>query len=581
MLVPLVLAAFALVSCAPASVSSGVADLTAVDWARGPVVLKGPWAFGDGYRSVPDSWSADEAGGPRGQGHGTYRLRVSLDPGAPPLALRWGTVSTAFILRVNGVEVARAGTPAPEASRAVPAYAPGTVRLPRVESLDLEWEVSNHDYRVGGLWKAPLIGRADEVEAAQWRDEVGGVALASALVLIALSCLFLYHHRRSEKHFLFLGLFAAIVGARALMTGEYPVVRMVPGLPFEALIRLEYLAAFLAVPTAIRFFATSLPALASPQVLRWLTWPSLPFVALVPFLPLDLLTRTMAPYHVISFPSVAVALWLVARRVLASKKDGLFLVGVFVLAGLAVVDMASAALFAQTSNLTSWGLGVFVGLQATTLARRFLGAFDNNEALLAEKELLIKEVHHRVKNSLQVVASLISLQSHRTSDTRQKEVYQALRKRITAIALVHEKLYGSGGGGRTDLGEYLRDLIALQYPGDGLSAGFRWTLEADRIEAGVDYCIDAGLIVTELVANALKYAQGETTTVGLALRSQDGRLRAEVVDDGPGFPPGFRPETSQGLGLRLILALLGRNEGSLEIVPGPGGRVVVSMRLPS
>jgi len=559
-----------------------VADLRFVDWKAGPVVLKGTWAFGPGFRTVPDSWSGNEAEGTGGQGHGTYRLRVLVGPDAPPLALRWGTVSTAFVLRVNGEEVARAGTPHAQRGQAVPAYAPGTARLARATVYDLEWEVSNHDYRVGGLWKAPQVGLARDLEDAQWRDEAGGVALASALFLIALSCLFLYLHRRSEKQFFFLALFAVIVGARALMTGEYPLVRIVPGLPFEVLIRLEYLAAFLAVPTAARFFVASLPGLASPVAARWLTWPSLLFAALVLLLPLDLLTRIMTPYYAVALPTIGAGLWLITRR-LSPKKDGLFFIGVFILAGLAVVDMASAALLAQTSNLTSWGLGIFVALQATTLARRFLGAFDNNEALLAEKELLIKEVHHRVKNSLQVVASLISLQSHRTSDPDQKLVYQALRKRITAIALVHEKLYGSGGGGRTELGVYLRDLIALQYPGDALAAGFRWTLEADRIEAGVDYCIDAGLIVTELVANALKYARGDdgATTLRVELRSTDGKLRIEVTDDGPGFPEGFRPEAGQGLGLRLILALLGRNDGRLEVPPGTGGRVAVWMRLPT
>ena len=255
-------------------------------------------------------------------------------------------------------------------------------------------------------------------------------------------------------------------------------------------------------------------------------------------------------------------------------------VGALALTGL--IDMISAAFYATTGDLIPWGLGLFVVLQATALARSFLIAVGRNETLLAEKDLLVKEVHHRVKNSLQVVASLVSLQSNRTQDLRQKAVFHALRQRITAIALVHEKLYGQGIGGRPDLKEYLLDLIRLQYPGDGLEPGrVSWSIHVDALDVGVDDCVDTGLILTELLSNAHRHGLGaQGGHLSVDVRVIAGRLVVEVADDGPGFPSDFGPESAEGLGFRVIQALLQRHEGILTFVAGTGARVRVDLKIP-
>ena len=226
----------------------GVLDLRARDWRTGPVVLAGEWGFEGGFRKVPDIWSGNDAGGPDGRGAGTYRLTVLLaDP--PALALRYGSTSTAFLVRVNGAELVTVGRPDADASRAVSAYAPGTVPLPSGTRLDIEFFVSNHDYRVGGLWTAPSLGPAEAVQDGQWAEEAGALALAAALAVIGISSLVLFLYRRSDRTFLSLGLFSLVVALRALVTGEYPMVRILPHLPFDVLVRLEYLSAFLPLPS--------------------------------------------------------------------------------------------------------------------------------------------------------------------------------------------------------------------------------------------------------------------------------------------------------------------------------------------
>lgn len=545
--------------------------------------MGGEWAFGSGWRRVPDQWKDAEAGGSGGRGSGSYKLTVLLPDKNPPLALRYATVATAFSVRVDGTEIARVGTPGVDPARTVPAYAPGTVNLPSVSVLNLEIFVSNQIYRVGGLWSVPSLGPEEAIEHARWADEAGSMALAVTLSVIGVVALLLFTLRRKEKTFLHLGVFALIVALRSLVTGEYVLIRIVPGLPFDVIVRLEYLTAFLLLPSGLQFFEAFFPKLWHPRTSAILLWPSRIFAVFVFFLPIEILTRTISFYYPIALPSLIFAAIRVIMRIKQESRGLGLLAGVVALLVTGMIDMASSAFFSITGNLVPWGLGIFAFLEATTLARGFIAAFEKNEALLAEKDLLVKEVHHRVKNSLQVVASLVSLQAHRIPDPAQKAIFQALRQRITAVALVHEKLYGRGLTGRPDLAEYLRDLIALQYPGDGLETRVTWEIHLEPLEVGVgvDDCIDTGLILTELVSNAHKHGllpQGGGQ-LSIEMKTFEDRLTLEVGDDGRGFPRDFQPESSSGLGFRLIQALLQRHEGTLTFPSGMGGRIRVDLKV--
>ncbi len=585
-LVLLTLAA-SLGSCALGSKTSavhGVLDLRNRDWSGGSVSLGGEWAFGSSWRTIPDQWTGSEAGGTLGRGSGTYRLTVLLPDRGPALALRYFTASSAFAIRANGVEIVRVGTPSIDPTLTVPAYLPGTVALPTGPVLELEILVSNQVYRAGGLWSVPVLGPKPLIETERWQAETAAFVLATVLAVIGFTALLLYSLRRSEKTFIHLGFFALLVALRSLVTGEYTIVRIFPGIPFDLIVRLEYLTAYLLLPAGVRFFEAFFPGLWTPKIRAIMVWPSRIFASLVLFLPLELLTRSIPFYYPIALPSLILGTVLVVRKIRTQRRIWGLLAGVSILVVTALGDMAAAAFFAITGNLVPWGLGAFVVLQASTMARRFLATVERNETLLAEKEFLVMEVHHRVKNSLQIVASLVSLQSNRTQDPQQKAVFTALRHRITAIALVHEKLYGQGVQGRPDMGEYLRDLMALQYPGDGLQTQkVVWQIKMASLTAEVDDCIDTGLILTELVANAHKHGLlprggGE---LSIDLQVLAGRLILEVADDGPGFPVGFLPEASTGLGFRLILALLQRHDGKLTFVSGAGGKVRVDLKIPS
>jgi PAS domain S-box-containing protein len=199
-------------------------------------------------------------------------------------------------------------------------------------------------------------------------------------------------------------------------------------------------------------------------------------------------------------------------------------------------------------------------------------------ASLDEKDVLLLEVHHRVKNNLQVVCSLLGLQATQVRDPAMLEILTDMEHRVRAIAMAHEKLYQAPDLARIDLAAHIRDVVA------SLVRTFAATprrqrpalaLELDETWVGVDTAIPCGLIVNELVTNALKYAfPEEPGTIGLGLRSVGERHVLVVADDGVGFPDGATPRQGS-LGLRLVDTLVRQLGGVLERTTRPGTRVEI------
>ncbi len=201
-------------------------------------------------------------------------------------------------------------------------------------------------------------------------------------------------------------------------------------------------------------------------------------------------------------------------------------------------------------------------------------AEDALRASLSEKEVLLKEVHHRVKNNLQIVSSLLSLQALRLSDPAMAAPLVDSQVRVRAMALVHEKLYRAKDLNRVELHEYLPQLsvFLLQALRNGPQEIIP-VLECDPVGVSVDVAIPCGLIANELISNSVKHAFAgrDAGRLRIALHTQDGEVRLEVEDDGPGLPPDFRLEEVPTLGLQLVTNLARQLRGSLDVASGPGG----------
>ncbi|NTV09613.1 MAG: PAS domain S-box protein [Zoogloea sp.] len=197
------------------------------------------------------------------------------------------------------------------------------------------------------------------------------------------------------------------------------------------------------------------------------------------------------------------------------------------------------------------------------------------ERALLEKTALLNEVHHRVKNNLQVISSLLNLQArHATEEAR--AVLSESQGRVKAMALIHQLLYERNDFSRVDLGFYLQRLCSLLRESLSVDSGrIKLCVEVDRGGVALDLqrAVPCGLLVNELVANAMKHAfpghRRGKVTVRLQ-REEDGRGRITVADDGVGLPPGLEFSSSRSLGFQLVPLLVDQIGGELVLTREPG-----------
>ena len=206
-----------------------------------------------------------------------------------------------------------------------------------------------------------------------------------------------------------------------------------------------------------------------------------------------------------------------------------------------------------------------------------------SELVTEEKELLLREIHHRVKNNLQVITSLLSLQSNKVADPATRALLQESQNRVRAMAMVHETLYRSNDLRSVDCADYLRALAGPLFQSYGLEPG---AVELRiQVPAGMRISLETatpfGLIVNELISNALKHAFPGGRRGEIVVRLEplgDSRFRLLVSDNGIGFAPDRDPHHADTLGLRLVQALAEQLDGSARMISCPGTRFEVTLR---
>ncbi len=190
-------------------------------------------------------------------------------------------------------------------------------------------------------------------------------------------------------------------------------------------------------------------------------------------------------------------------------------------------------------------------------------------ASLEEKEVLLKEIHHRVKNNLQVISSLLDLQANNIRDEQTVSMFRDSQNRVTSMGLIHERLYQASDLARIEFSEYIAELtqnLLQSYSTNAHNISLSTT--ADPISLDVDTSIPCGLIINELVSNSLKYAfpDGREGRIHVELRKcEANELLLVVRDNGIGLPEGFDARKTQSLGLKLVHTLVRQLRGKLEI----------------
>lgn len=241
---------------------------------------------------------------------------------------------------------------------------------------------------------------------------------------------------------------------------------------------------------------------------------------------------------------------------------------------------------------------------------------------LKEKEILLKEVHHRVKNNMQVISSLIGLQSEHVDDKKTKVMFEDSQNRIRSMALIHEKLYGSQGMEKVDFSEYVRSLISSLENSYAHQKGIEVLIDVEDVLLDIDQAITCGLILNELISNSFKYAFPKQTVldnyapleiedlsednlesdnisplksvslpnynshnsplenplISIAVCSIGDEVIMQVGDNGIGLPEGLNFEYTDSLGLQIVCTLVAQLEGKIKLDESEGTKFIIKFR---
>jgi two-component sensor histidine kinase len=192
---------------------------------------------------------------------------------------------------------------------------------------------------------------------------------------------------------------------------------------------------------------------------------------------------------------------------------------------------------------------------------------------LRDREILLKEVHHRVKNNLQIVSSLLRLQHKFGDDKSSVEILQEVQNKIQAMAIIHERLYKTDDLSMINFQTYLDSLLnyfrtSYDLPEQNITI----SSAVDTINLDMDYLVPCGLIVNEIIANSIKYAFVEDTSghISIEASSDEDSCILIIKDTGVGFPEDFKIESSQSLGMQLIQGLTKQIKGTVALTSNPG-----------
>jgi PAS domain S-box-containing protein len=203
---------------------------------------------------------------------------------------------------------------------------------------------------------------------------------------------------------------------------------------------------------------------------------------------------------------------------------------------------------------------------------------------LHEKEVLLQEVHHRVKNNMQVISSLFSLAASQQSNPVMAAMLKENQNRVQSMALVHEKFYRKADLAKVDFQDYLHDLVTHLFRSFGAVGKVHYVLQTELVKLTVDYAIPCGLIANELLSNALKHAfpGGRAGTVTVQLKQlPEGKVQMVISDDGQGLPNEFDTKRGNTLGLQLVRTLTEQVGGQIEVLREPSTTFTITFPLPA
>lgn len=398
---------FGLVGPADASprVAHGTIDLT--DWNfvhDGPVSLTGNYEFywqqqlGSGAflrrntasaptLFVPHSWNGDVVDGRRlgAFGYATYRIDI-LTSRRRRLALDLPDIATAYRLYIDGKLAFTAGRPGIDAATTIPHYDPTMVEFtPTGRQVELIFQVSNFDYRLGGMWSPVLLGTPAQIASIRENRLARNMILFGAIFILGIYNLILFALRRENRSSLYLGLFCLLLAVRTLLVGDRFITHLFPGVPFRLVVSLDLISWYLAVP----MFAGFIRSLFSREVNRYVTLAICGIFGLgallVVLTPVHISSFSVPTYQVLTILALLYGIWCLTLAAMRKREGAYILLFAYcVLCYTAVNDILVSTEVIHTVLLLNFGLFVFVLCQSTLISYRFTQSFRTIETQRAE-----------------------------------------------------------------------------------------------------------------------------------------------------------------------------------------------------
>lgn len=249
-----------------------------------------------------------------------------------------------------------------------------------------------------------------------------------------------------------------------------------------------------------------------------------------------------------------------------------------VIAALALALLLALAFYRNYRNTKKANRIIAQQQQETEEKKRII------EISLTEKETLLKEIHHRVKNNLQIISSLLNLQANRTDDENLKRIMNEAKNRISSMALIHQKIYQSGNLSSVDFQAYIGQMAqSIDANFNNEKKNITQHIDTHGISLDIDTSIPLGLIINELLTNSYKYAfSGRSSgTISISLKEKNAEeLELHVSDDGKGLPVGFDPATLNSLGVKLVKGLASQVKGTVRFESHQGTHCFIDFKKP-
>ncbi|WP_345992198.1 7TM diverse intracellular signaling domain-containing protein [Sulfurimonas sp. HSL-1716] len=407
------------------------------------------------------------------------------------------------------------------------AYYPIVSFTPKTTTTTLMLYLANAQHQHIGFYEVPVIAPKGMLEQQRL------LAIYIQLVITAILCSFAIYHIglflawRQDKAPLWFGLLSFSLALRAAVTGEKVLLQFFPYISWETLLRLEYVSGYIALPLFVLYIGSLYPKQTSKSAERVYLATGALFLSFALFFPTIFFTSTLQTYEILVITFIFYTVWILFQSYRSKEKGSSLALGAFLIFSAAVIHdlLMFENIIRSSSDLMPYGFSVYLLAQAVILLLRYADAFrlieshtGNLEKLIADRtsklrnlvsqrELLLRELTHRVKNNLQLILGFLWIQRKEANEDMNASL-RTLESQVKAISSVHEALCTQSNINAIEMNNYIHRVVSsLQQLYPDLTIIFN---EDIPIFIETDHAVSLGLIVNELIANHIKYADLNT-----------------------------------------------------------------------